>query len=48
MRPEVGPPGVVDVLERGITDGTHIGAQLYISHGGAVVADLALGRAAMT
>ena len=36
---------VVEVLERGIADGTHIGAQLYVSHRGAVVADLALGRA---
>src|SRR2546427_8572512 len=36
---------VVDVLERGIADGTHVGAQLYVSHGGAVAADLAIGRA---
>lgn len=35
---------VVDVLEQGIADGTHIGAQLYVSRDGAVVADLALGR----
>src|SRR5436190_3369057 len=35
---------VIDVLERGIADGTHIGAQLYVSHGGAVAADLAIGR----
>jgi len=45
MRSEVGHLGVVDVLEQGITEGTHIGAQLYVSHRGAVVADLALGRA---
>lgn len=36
---------VVDVLEQGIADGTQIGAQLYVSQGGTVVADLALGRA---
>jgi CubicO group peptidase (beta-lactamase class C family) len=36
---------VVDVLEQGIADGTHIGAQLYVSHDGAVAADLAIGRA---
>ncbi|MDQ1510718.1 MAG: hypothetical protein QOG50_2562, partial [Actinomycetota bacterium] len=45
MRPEVGHTGVVDVLEQGIAQGSHIGAQLYVSHRGAVVADLALGRA---
>src|SRR6185369_12444962 len=36
---------VVDVLEQGITDGTHIGAQLYVSHRGTVAADVAIGRA---
>jgi CubicO group peptidase (beta-lactamase class C family) len=36
---------VVDVLEQGIADGTHIGAQLYVGHAGRVVADLAVGRA---
>jgi CubicO group peptidase (beta-lactamase class C family) len=36
---------VVEVLDAGIADGTHIGAQLYVSHRGAVVADVALGRA---
>ncbi len=36
---------VVDVLEQGITDGTHIGAQLYVSRAGVVVADVAVGRA---
>ncbi len=35
----------VQVLEAGIADGTHIGAQLYVSRRGEVVADLALGRA---
>src|SRR3954462_8823960 len=45
MRAEDGHTHVVDVLERGIAEGTHIGAQLYISHRGAVVADLAVGRA---
>jgi CubicO group peptidase (beta-lactamase class C family) len=45
MRQEVAGSTVVDVLEQGIADGTHIGAQLYVSHGGAVVADVALGMA---
>ncbi len=45
MRREAARLSVVDVLERGITDGTHIGAQLYVSHGGVVVADVAVGRA---
>jgi len=35
---------VVDVLESGLADGTHIGCQLYVAHGGRVVADLALGE----
>jgi CubicO group peptidase (beta-lactamase class C family) len=35
---------VVDVLEQGISDGTHIGAQLYVAHAGTVLADLALGQ----
>jgi CubicO group peptidase (beta-lactamase class C family) len=45
MRREVAPQRVIGVLEQGIADGTHIGAQLYVSHRGAVVADVALGRA---
>ncbi len=36
---------VVEVLEQGISDGTHIGAQLYVSHRGRVLADLAVGHA---
>jgi CubicO group peptidase (beta-lactamase class C family) len=45
MRSEGAHLNVVDVLQQGIAEGTHIGAQLYVSHRGAVVADLALGRA---
>jgi len=45
MPPDGTLPGVLDVLEKGIADGTQIGAQLYVSRGGAVVADVALGRA---
>jgi CubicO group peptidase (beta-lactamase class C family) len=45
MRPDGARLSVVDVLEQGIADGTQIGAQLYVAQGGAVVADLALGRA---
>jgi CubicO group peptidase (beta-lactamase class C family) len=45
MRSEGARLNVVDVLQQGIADGSHIGAQLYVSHRGAVVADLALGRA---
>jgi CubicO group peptidase (beta-lactamase class C family) len=45
MRSDGAHLNVVDVLEQGIAEGTHIGAQLYVSHRGAVVADLALGRA---
>ena len=48
MRPEGANLNVVEVLQQGIAEGTHIGAQLYVSHRGAVVADLALGRAAAT
>jgi CubicO group peptidase (beta-lactamase class C family) len=33
------------VLRNGIDDGTHIGAQLYVSHRGEAVIDLALGEA---
>jgi hypothetical protein len=44
MRQEVAGSTVVDVLEQGIADGTHIGAQLYVSRGGAVIADVAVGR----
>jgi CubicO group peptidase (beta-lactamase class C family) len=36
---------VEDVLAQGIADGTQIGAQLYVSHEGNIVADLALGEA---
>jgi CubicO group peptidase (beta-lactamase class C family) len=32
------------LLQEGIIDGTHVGAQLYVAHAGRVVADLALGR----
>ncbi len=35
----------LDALQQGIVDGTHIGAQLYVSHAGAVIADLAVGHA---
>jgi CubicO group peptidase (beta-lactamase class C family) len=34
----------VEVLEQGIADGTQIGAQLFVSRGGEVIADLALGE----
>jgi len=36
---------VLEVLEQGVADGTHIGAQLFISQAGSVVADLAVGEA---
>jgi hypothetical protein len=36
---------VVDVLQRGIDDGTHIGAQLYVAQRGDVCADVDLGIA---
>jgi len=36
---------VIDRLERGIEDGTHIGAQVYVSRHGEVVVDRALGDA---
>jgi CubicO group peptidase (beta-lactamase class C family) len=36
---------VIEVLEQGIADGTQIGAQLYVSRDGKVVADCALGEA---
>ena len=36
---------VEEVLEQGISDGTHIGAQLYVSQGGETYADVALGDA---
>src|SRR6476660_7484464 len=45
MRPDGARLNVVDVLQQGIADATHIGAQLYVSHRGGVVADLAVGRA---
>ena len=34
-----------EVLEQGIADGTHIGAQVYVSHRSEVAADCALGEA---
>ena len=37
---------VEEVLEQGISDGTQIGAQLYVSQGGETYADLALGDSA--
>jgi CubicO group peptidase (beta-lactamase class C family) len=36
---------VREVLEQGIDDGTHIGAQIYVSHQGEVAADFAVGNA---
>ena len=36
---------VIDVVEQGIADGTQIGAQLYVSQGGDVVIDTAVGEA---
>jgi CubicO group peptidase (beta-lactamase class C family) len=36
---------VIGVLEQGISDGLHIGAQIYVSRGGEVVVDAALGDA---
>src|SRR4051794_2153323 len=36
---------VEEVLEQGISDGTQIGAQLYVSQGGEPFADIALGDA---
>ena len=38
-------PRTLDVIERGIADRLHIGAQLYVSRSGAPVADLAIGEA---
>jgi CubicO group peptidase (beta-lactamase class C family) len=35
----------LDVLRQGIVDGTHIGAQLYVSRSGTVIADHAVGYA---
>jgi CubicO group peptidase (beta-lactamase class C family) len=35
---------VIEVLERGIADGTQVGAQLYVSQSGDVVVDTALGE----
>src|SRR5262249_10361690 len=35
----------LDVLEQGIADGTHIGAQVYVSRGREVLADAAVGDA---
>jgi hypothetical protein len=34
-----------EIIVRGIADGLHLGAQLYVSRDGATVADLALGEA---
>ena len=36
---------VLEVLEQGIADGTQMGAQVYVSRGGSVVADVAVGDA---
>jgi CubicO group peptidase (beta-lactamase class C family) len=36
---------LIEVLERGMADGTHIGAQVYVSRHGEVVADCGLGDA---
>ena len=38
-------PRTIAAIERGIASGLHIGAQLYVSRGGQVVADVALGEA---
>ncbi|HEX5323374.1 MAG TPA: serine hydrolase domain-containing protein [Capsulimonadaceae bacterium] len=37
-------PQTTTVLKRGIENGQHLGAQLYVSHRGRVVADLAVGE----
>ena len=34
-----------EVLEQGVVDGTHIGAQIYVSRGREVLADYAVGMA---
>src|SRR5439155_17358774 len=39
------PPRTIAAIERGIAQGLHIGAQLYVSRRGQVVADVALGEA---
>ena len=36
---------VLEVLEEGVADGTHIGAQVYVSRHGEVLVDAALGEA---
>ena len=38
-------PRTVAAVTQGMADGLHLGAQLYVSHGGATVADLAVGEA---
>ena len=38
-------PRTLAAIERGITGGEHVGAQVYVARGGEVVADVALGRA---
>ena len=38
-------PRTIAAIERGMSNGLHIGAQLYVSRGGQVVADVALGEA---
>lgn len=38
-------PQTIALLEQGITEGHHIGAQLYVSRGGEVIADHAVGEA---
>ena len=38
-------PRTVEVIERGMADGLHIGAQLYVSRDGTTVADFGIGEA---
>jgi CubicO group peptidase (beta-lactamase class C family) len=38
-------PRTLPVIHRGMAEGDHVGAQVYVSRGGGVVADVALGRA---
>src|SRR2546421_12401723 len=47
MQPEYPPalPRTTAAIERGIDQGLHIGAQLYVSRHGQVVADVAFGEA---
>jgi CubicO group peptidase (beta-lactamase class C family) len=43
--PAVALPNTLEILQRGIADGLHPGAQLYVSRRGEVLADLAFGEA---